>query len=72
MSSIINGQTLLEYESIYDEISKNKFEKFLNYLFETILPRKVNVDRDTFSKIFYFFCILFYVKNNETTLYLLD
>ena len=53
MSSIINGQTLLEYESIYDEISKNKFEKFLNYLFETILPRKVNVDRDTFSKIFY-------------------
>ena len=32
MLSILNGQTLLEYESIYNEISKEKFEKFLNHL----------------------------------------
>ena len=52
MSSINNGQTLLEYESIFSVTSKNKFETFLHYLFETILPRKDSVDRDTFSKIF--------------------
>ncbi len=52
MSNINNGQTLLEYESIFSETSKNKFEKFLLYLFETILPRKDSVDRDTFSKLF--------------------
>ena len=52
MSCIVNGQTLLEYESIFNEISKNKFEQFLIYLFETILPRKLTIDRDIFSKLF--------------------
>ena len=52
MSCIVNGQTLLEYESIFNEISKNKFEQFLIYLFETILPRKLTINRDIFSKLF--------------------
>ena len=52
MSCIVNGQTLLEYESIFNDISKNKFEQFLIYLFETLLPRKLKIDRDIFSKLF--------------------
>ena len=53
MSCIVNGQTLLENESIFNDISKNKFEQFLIYLFETLLPRKLKIDRDIFSKLFY-------------------
>ena len=52
MLSILNGQTLLEYESIYNEISKEKFEKFLNHLFETLFPTKKNLDRNIFNKLF--------------------